>query len=286
MLIAVIVISLMLVFAALVVWHAWDHRADRVESARLLALQPDAPAVFHPDMVADLPEPARRFFNFAIAQGTPLLPVAKITMRGRFSLGDKETPRYMAMTARQVLAAPYGFVWKVAMRSGPMRFSGSDSGTWTRFWLAGVFPVARMGGSSDHARAAFGRYVAEAVFWSPAAVLPGPHVVWAPLGPDQAQVTVHHCGMTQSVDLTVAEDGRPVEVSFARWSNANADRTYRYQRFGGYLSVFRVFEGYRLPTHVEAGNFFGSDAYFPFFIVDVDTVVFPQAPGRRQRLRA
>lgn len=56
---------------------------------------------------------------------------------------------------------------------GPMRLSGSDSGLWTRFWIMGLFPVAYIGANTDHTRSAFGRYVAEAVFWTPAALLPG-----------------------------------------------------------------------------------------------------------------
>src|SRR6056297_3336784 len=42
-----------------------------------------------------------------------------------------------------------------------------------------------------------------------------------------------------------------------------------YSRSGGYLSAFRKFAGYRLPSHVEAGNHFGTDEYFPFFVADV-----------------
>ncbi|MCO4321102.1 DUF6544 family protein [Aliidiomarina quisquiliarum] len=45
-------------------------------------------------MVNDLPEPAQRFFNFAIAPGTPLYTVAEIDMEGQFSLGSQEKPNY------------------------------------------------------------------------------------------------------------------------------------------------------------------------------------------------
>ena len=48
------------------------------------------------------------------------------------------------------------------------------------------------------------------------------------------------------------------------------------QPFGGYLSEFREFDGFTLPTHVEAGNMFETDAYFPFFIVDITDIRFPQ----------
>ena len=61
---------------------------------------------------------------------------------------------------------------------------------------------------------AFGRYGAEAVFWSPAALLPEPDVSWSEVSQRVARVTVKNGGVSQSVDLTVRDDGRPVQVLF------------------------------------------------------------------------
>ncbi|MEE4638786.1 MAG: DUF6544 family protein [Wenzhouxiangella sp.] len=255
-----------------------DRRAERLEWARLTALQPTEPARFDPAMVADLPESARRFFEFAIQPGTPLLPVAEIDMTGQFSLGSKDKPAYQAMTARQILAAPQGFIW--AMRTGSgVPVSGSDSGSWTRFRIFGLIPVARTGGDADHTRSAFGRYVAEAVFWSPAALLPGPGVSWSAVSENTARVTVRHGPLEQAVEVTVDDQGRPVEVSFQRWSNANPDKVHRLQPFGGRMSDFREVKGYRLPFHVEAGNHFRTDDYFPFFVAEVTDIRFPSTDG-------
>lgn len=267
------------VLAGLAAWRQFDRRADAAEMARLLALQPADPPRFTASMVADLPEPARRFFTFAIAEGTPLHTVARIEMEGRFALGDKAAPNYVPMRATQVLAAPEGFVWTMAGASGAMRVSGSDTGDWTRFWLAGLVPVARAGGTGDHARSAFGRYVAEAIFWTPAALLPGPDVTWAPVSENVARVTMRRGTLEQAVDLTVGADGRPLEVVFQRWTNANADKVFRTQPFGGVLSEHRAFGGFRLPAHVEAGNHFGTSDYFPFFIADVTGLAFPEPGG-------
>ncbi|GGL81798.1 DUF6544 family protein [Wenxinia marina] len=259
----------------LVAWRQLDHRQDRSEMSRLLALQPSDPPRFTASMVAGLPEPAQRYFRFAIAEGTPLYTVARLEMEGQFGMGDKSSPGYLPMSATQVLAAPQGFVWSMSGGSGVMRIGGSDSATWTRFWLAGLVPVARLGGAPDHSRSAFGRYAAEAVFWTPAAVLPGPHVSWEAVSETTARMTMEHDGLEQSVDVEVAEDGRPMLVSFERWSDANPEGRYRLQPFGGYLSDFQKFRGFTLPTHVEAGNFFGTEDYFPFFVVDVTEISFP-----------
>ncbi|MEM9580117.1 MAG: DUF6544 family protein [Pseudomonadota bacterium] len=270
----VVAATLALILLGLGIWRATDHRADRREATRLLALRHEDPPRFSKDMVKDLPEPARRFFHFAIQDGTPLHRVAEISMTGQFGMGTATAPNYLPMTAEQVLAAPGGFIWKMSAGRGAMRVSGSDTAGWTRFWLAGLVPVARTGGTADHALSGFGRAISEAVFWTPAAVLPGPGVVWSAVDDSTARVTVEHGSLRQSVDVTVNEDGRPERIVFQRWSDANAEKEFRLQPFGGTLSAFRAFEGFMLPTHVEAGNFFGTEDYFAFFIADVTAVRF------------
>lgn len=263
-----------LCIVALTALRLMDRRADRAEWARLAGFQPESPDRYDPKMAADLPEPARRYFNFAIAPGTTLLPVVEIGMGGRFSLGSRESPNYQAMDANQILASPHGFVWKLRLPGG-IPVSGSDSGRWTRFRVLGLLPVARVGGGPDHERSAFGRYVAESVFWAPAAIVPGPGVDWEIIDSDTARVTVSRGTLSQAVDVTVDDEGRPVAVSFMRWTNANPDKKYRLQPFGGMTSDFREVQGYRLPFRVEAGNLFGTDEYFAFYEAEVARIHFP-----------
>lgn len=253
-----------------------DHHAERVEWRRLQALQPPSPAVFSAALVAALPEPARRYFGYAIRPGAALHRVAEIDMHGRIGLGTRAQPGYRRLQARQILAAPAGFVWAMNTRGG-VPISGSDTGGWTRFRLLGLIPIARIGGSADRARSAFGRQVAEAVFWTPAALLPGPGVSWQALGPDRACVTVQHGRWQQAVEVGVDADGRPVEVVFQRWSNANRERRYRLQPFGGRLADFREVDGFRLAHRVDAGNLYGTPDYFAFFQVEVSAIRFVRA---------
>ena len=279
-------LALLAVAAATVValraWRWADMRADRDAWRRLLGHQPATPATFDVSMISALPEPARRFFEFAIEPGASLHTGAEITMQGSFSLGDRHNPSYMPMQAEQVLAAPHGFVWRV--RAGErIWFTGSDGAldraSWSRFWLFGIVPVARAGNNADHRRSAFGRYVAEAVFWTPAALLPGEHVRWEAIDDSSARVILAHKGLEQAVDVTVDAEGRPVKVIFQRWSNANPAKTFQLQPFGGYLSDYREFNGFRLPTRVEAGNHFETDDYFAFFKATVTAVWFPVIDG-------
>lgn len=272
------VVVLVLLLAAVQVWRLGDDwRADKIWRQLASTASVDPPP-FKPAMLEGLPEPAIRYFTYTIRPGTPLNQVAEIDMHGEFGLGNQQAPNYLPMRATQILAPPMGFVWRMKAGKGLMRISGSDAGaggeSWTRFWVLGILPVARAGFDGDHARSAYGRLIAEAAIWTPAALLPGPGVSWQGLDQNRAVVTVRHGDLTQAVEITVAEDGQPTQVLLRRWSDANPGKIYQEQPFGGSLSEFQDFGGYRLPGRVEAGNFFGTKDFFAFFKVEVDAIRF------------
>lgn len=280
-LVLIIILAVLGVLTASQIWRWTDRR--RVNQTRTgLAQRATGPvATFDPSLVADLPEPARRYFLYTIAPGARIRTVTEIRMHGEIGLGTQDEPNYLPMHAEQMLAPPYGLVWELCAGKGLMRISGSDGfdgeTSWVRFWLLKSIPIVRAGGTSDHARAAFGRVVAEAVFWAPAALLPGPCVSWEAVTTDVARATVTYGDRVQTADVTVAEDGRPEMVVIPRWTDANPEKTFRLQPFGGFLSEFREFDGYRLPTRVEGGNFIGTEAYFPFYKARVDGIRFLNA---------
>lgn len=253
-----------LVALALHVWLRSDLRAADAERARLEALAPRA-GLYHPDMVADFPEPVRRYFGFAIAPGTPLYRRVTLTMQGQLGLGTQAEPGYFPFDATQVIAAPEGFIWALNGRMKGLPVGGSDTGAWTRFWLAGVVPVARAGGTDDHRLSAFGRYMAEAALWLPTALLPSDTVRWSSPGPDQAQADITYDGLHLRLVLYLDGDGRPTQTRFQRWSNANPEKTFAWQGFGGEAIAWQQVQGVQIATQVEAGHHFGTPDYFPFF---------------------
>jgi hypothetical protein len=276
-------VALAVLLLVVVLMQAWRMREARTMEAAWKQLRGpgSAPAeLFSRQMVKDLPDAARRYFLFSIAEGTPLRRVSEIRMGGEICLGSKADPACRPMQARQILASPHGFIWSVQAGTGIMRMTGDDGmladHSWTRFWLGGTLPVVRAGGDSNHLRASFGRVVAEAAFWAPASLLPGKGVEWVEGStPQQARVIVKRGALTQAVDIDIADDGRPLRVLISRWSNANPEKEWRLQPFGGTLSEFRRFGGFTLPTHVDGGNHIGTPDYFPFFRARVESITFP-----------
>jgi hypothetical protein len=273
---AIIAAALGLLALSFFLWRRSDIRADGIAWDDLLRQAGEAGPAFDPTVLDSLPEPARRYFRYTISPGAPLVSVAEIDMLGELGFGTRDEPAYRPMAARQILAPPNGLVWR--LRAGPI--SGSDGATpvtsWTRFWLLHLIPVVRISDDSDHHRSAFGRVVAEGAFWVPSSLLPGERVTWEPVDENTARAIVSYRDDEQTVELTVAPDGRPTRVLIQRWSNQNPQNEYRRQPFGGYLSEFREIDGYRLPMRVEGGNHIGTADYFPFYRAEVQEMRFPQ----------
>ena len=269
-------IIVLFVLAGLIIWRKLDEASDERAWKQLTSYHYSNREKFSAALIADLPEPVRRYFTFSIKEGTPLRRVVEVEMTGELSLGTKTKPNYRPMTARQIIAAPFGFVWK--LRSNGV--TGSDGAlmerSWTRFWLFGLLPVAHVKGG-DHRRSAFGRMVGESAFWSPASLLPGEYVTWDVVGSHHVCATMRYRGLEQCIDIVIDDEGKPKQVFFRRWSNANLDKKYRYQSFGGYLSEFKSFDGYNLPTKVVAGNHFGQPDFFAFFNAAVTNLQFPDS---------
>ena len=145
--IALVIAALLLVaLVSLWVLRLVDRRADLTEWKRLAALQPRRPVLFDMEMVADLPEPARRYFEYTIAPRTPLLPVVVIEMTGKFSLGNRSTEAETSRLGRR-RPAPTSVPPMVERRLllvWPPRAGGNSSGrNWTPVSASGSLAGSR-----------------------------------------------------------------------------------------------------------------------------------------------
>lgn len=272
--------ALLIVAVALGLWvHSRDQAQMRAVRAALEAAREVDPPRYDPAMVADLPEVAQRYFARAIAPGASLHRVVRLEMEGRFIMNDNAMP----MNARQILAPPAeGFVWQAEIGEGLMHFAGSDGylrhqtglpESWTKFWLRDLIPLARIGGTDDHARAAATRVMMEAI-WAPATLLPQFGAEWTRTGPDSAEIRFADTPDLAPLQITFDAQGDPVEVVSMRWTDANPERIYRLQPFGGRVLETAIHQGFRIPVRVEMGNMFGTSDYAPFFLATVTRAEF------------
>ena len=67
----------------------------------------------------------------------------------------------------------------------------------------------------------------------------------------------------------MAANGSVQEVVGQRWSNANPEKVFRLQPFGGTIASEATFGGFTIPSKLRMGNHFGMDEFLPFFQVDV-----------------
>ena len=231
-----------------------------------------SPDVFTPAMVADLPEIGRRYFSHAIAPGTALRGTVELEMRGTFLLGDKAKHQEYEMRARQILSPPHQFLWLPEMKSGLMRITGSDAlvgdQAWTQFWLMGLVPVASETTSPDLLRSAVFRSSMEGI-WAPSSLLPARGVLWEQFGRDTARITIQRVDPAIVLEMKLHAGGAVREIVGQRWSNANPEKVFRLQPFGGTIEAERSFEGYTIPSLVRVGNHFGTDDYLPFFQAEI-----------------
>lgn len=250
---------------------------DRQRLSRQLARRgPNAAEVehFHPEQVAGLPAPARRYFLRAIAPGTPLAHHVELEMGGSIRLSPDGA--WMPMRARQILAPPSGFVWEATVGQGALRFSGADSYAdgrgEVRFQAWGLVPFVRAGGP-DVARSARGRLAGEAV-WNPAALLPQRGVTWEPIDERSARATMTIDGEPLTLTVTVEDDGRLASVSLMRWGDRTDDGTYGLVPFGVNVLGEGRFGGYTIPTRIGGGWWFGTERYFELARFEIERASF------------
>jgi len=226
--------------------------APMLQEWKRLAAGGPPPEPFDPDMVVDLPEPARRWLAHAIAPGTPLWRSVELEMHGTIKIKG-----WRPFTATQVIAPPEGYIWAARASVYGLPVTGYDrlsSGSGEMRWrLLGVVPVVTASGP-DLFRSAAGRLASEIALLPTAFQM----AAWR-LGdaPDTAVATWQIGAESIDVALHVAPDGRLLDVLLQRWSDAGG--AFGYVPFGVACEQERTFDGVTIPSDIRAGWWWGTD---------------------------
>jgi hypothetical protein len=123
--------------------------------------------------------------------------------------------------------------------------------------LLGIIPVMKASGS-DITRSAAGRLQGECV-WLPSR-LARDDVHWTAQDSLHPRAEFSVAGFTETVDLSMAEEGRLLNVSLPRWGNPEGT-TFGLYEFGAQFEEERTFGAYTIPSRLRAGWHFGSDRF-------------------------
>jgi hypothetical protein len=228
---------------------------------------------FTPDMVADQPEPVQRYFLHAIAPDTALANSVHLPMQGTMRLAPDQD--WMPVQAEELISHQ-GFVWKAVAGKGIFQMRGADYYTQNdgemRFSLLGLIPLVQAR-NPDVMRSAIGRWAGE-FFWLPSALLPQRGVSWRVLDQNTIQASLKADGVPITLTFAIDGAGRLLQASVRRWGDQTEDKHYTEIPFGGHFQAEQTFGGYTIPTQMGAGWWIGSDRYFEFFRIRIETANF------------
>jgi hypothetical protein len=237
---------------------------------------PPGTALFDPESVADLPEPAQRFLRHAIAPGTRLARSVVVEMQGR--IGLKPGADKLPFQASEILAMPNGLIWRATAGEGITQITGSDryvAGEGAMLWFMGyIIPLVRASGA-DVSRSAAGRVALEASLMLPSALLPDAGARWEAIDAHSARVHLQVGSEQLALVISVAPDGRLERIEMPRWDTQGLDGKPGYVLWvGDQLSEERTFGGYTIPVRMRATKRAGTPQADAFFEAEIKSAQY------------
>lgn len=227
--------------------------AEWEQIERLATAGPEAPR-FSDEALLGSPEPVRRYFTAAIAQGTPLVSAARLEMRGHIKIG-----RWLPFHACQILAPRFGTVWRATV-AGLIR--GSDryvDGAAGMDWkILGVIPLIHTAGA-DVARSTAGRAAGESI-WVPTAVVP-PAAEWTALDDHRIRCVINIGGHPVALEHRIDDQGMVMSSHFDRWGDPDNTGTWQLRPFGVEVTQHQTFGPLAIPSRGRAGWHYGTDRW-------------------------
>lgn len=229
--------------------------------------------VFDPELLTDLPDPARRYLECAIAPGTLLASAVRFWMHGEIKLGKK----WHSFKGEEVIYWSRGMIWRATTWMNGLPILGADrivDGVGESQWkILGLFPVVQASGA-DITRSSVGRVQVESMLLP--SVLCNPDISWMELNSSQVQANFTALGEPAKLTLTINDQGMLEQANIDRWNNPEGE-AFHYVDFGGIVEESSTFGGYTIPTRLRVGWYFRSDRFESegeFFRCTIDKAIY------------
>lgn len=198
-----------------------------------------------------LPEPIRRYFGFAVREGTPPIRTARLQHEGFFRTNPDQ--RWLRIKGQQYFttAAP-GFVWHATVRALPLLWIEARDCLLNGHGnmlvkLESTFPIADASGAQIDQGASL-RWLAECA-WFPYGFV-GDTVAWDAIDARSARATLRTGGVPATGVVEVDDEGRLVCLRAERYLAIGGAQTVLTPWTGRY-SEYREWNGFRIPASVE-----------------------------------
>lgn len=216
------------------------------------------------DDLDGLPAVVKRYFEFALDTGQPLIRHARMIQAGSFAASRDRWAPFTATEDFEVW--PPGFVWDARIRLAPLvivrvrdsyrRRRGAMLGR-----AAGLVNVVHQQGTPEMAASTLLRYLAEAP-WFPTALLPSAGVSWEAIDNESARATLADGNVRVSMDVHFGLRGEITHITALRHRDVDGTpvltpwegRFYSYNRTAGMMVPGRSEVGWHLP-----------DGWFPYW---------------------
>ena len=211
---------------------------------------PSRAGVVTEQMLADLPEPVRRYLRYTGVVGKPFPGTIRLRQKGRMRLAPGRP--WIPLDAEEHYSVqPPGFVWAGTARLGPLpvaraRDMYADGEGRLLVKVASLWPVVDASGAQMD-QGEMMRYLSEMV-WFPAAFL-ADNVAFQAVDDSSAQVTLTDQGQTATGTLVFDNQGRLTDFVAKRYRTADASSP---ETWSTPITGYGEFEGLRLPARGKA----------------------------------
>jgi hypothetical protein len=229
------------------------------------------------EMLADLPEPVRRYLRYTGVVGKPFPGTIRLRQKGQIRPGPGQP--WVSLDAEEHYSVqPPGFVWAGTARVGPLpvaraRDMYADGTGQMLVKVASLWPVVDASGEQMD-QAEMMRYLNEMI-WFPAAFLAG-NISFEPVDDSSARVTLTDHGRTVTATMFFDQQGRVTDFVAKRYRTADSSDL---DTWSAPVTGYGEFEGLRLPASGKA-IYKLPDGDFEYINVTLTELRYDTAPAR------
>jgi hypothetical protein len=211
---------------------------------------PSRAGVVTEQMLADLPEPVRRYLRYAGVVGKPSPRTVWLHQKGRMRPGPGQP--WMPLAAEEHYSVqPPGFVWAGTLRLGGLpvgrardMYAGGKGRMLVK--VASLWPVVDASGEQTD-QGSMMRYLSEMI-WFPAAFL-GDNIAFETIDDTSARVTLTDHGRTAAGTLVFDREGRLTDFVAKRYRTPDASSP---EAWSTPITGYGEYEGLKLPSRGKA----------------------------------